>query len=120
MSKPYIHSKSSARRFGGVPEDYLDIHEEMDCTKSVIADCRHRAIYHSAFGIYLIQKVFGTTRVNSEGKTYSVRDIGEQHVMEDLGFIPSMQDWYASMKIEDWMMGKRTPTKTTHIPMETV
>lgn len=31
---PYIHAELSAKRFGGVPEDYLDIHELMDSSKA--------------------------------------------------------------------------------------
>ncbi len=30
MSKPYIHALSSAKKFGGKPEDYLEIHQLMD------------------------------------------------------------------------------------------
>lgn len=103
--KPYIHAQISARRYGGLPEDYMAIHEWFDQTKSVIADVRHRAILHSAFGIYLCQDVFGPTFVNSAGKTISTRDIGEQHVIDDMGEIPSMEKWFGTMKIEDWMTG---------------
>ncbi len=30
MAKPWIHAVSSAKKFGGVPEDYFDIHNLMD------------------------------------------------------------------------------------------
>jgi hypothetical protein len=103
--KPYIHAQISARRYGGIPEDYMHIHEWFDSTKSVIADVRHRAILHSAFGIYLCQQVFGATFVNSAGKTISTRDIGEQHVIDDMGEIPSMEKWFSEMPISDWMTG---------------
>ena len=33
MANPIIHSKSSAKRFGGKFEDYLEIHEKMDCSR---------------------------------------------------------------------------------------
>lgn len=114
MSKPYIHAKSSARRFGGAPEDYMDIHELMDESKSAMADVRHRAVFHSAYGIYIVQKIFGQTRVNSEGKTYSVRDIAEQHIMEDLGFIPTLEKWMSGAPIEPWMMGRREKDAAQH------
>jgi len=29
MSKPWIHAKSSARRWGGTPDDYIAIHEKI-------------------------------------------------------------------------------------------
>jgi hypothetical protein len=118
VSKPYIHAKSSARRFGGTFEDYIDIHAEMDSSKSALADVRHRAVYHSAFGIYVIERIFGQTRVNTEGKTYSVRDIAEQHVMEDLGKIPTLQDWMQGAPIEPWMTGKKEVKSVRRIPLD--
>jgi hypothetical protein len=105
--KPYLHSKSSAKRYGGVAADYSDIHDFMDSTKSALADVRHRAILHSAFGCFIVEKIFGATRVNSESKTYSTRDVAEDHVIEDLGFIPTMDKWFANLPIEEWMGGPR-------------
>jgi hypothetical protein len=109
--KPFIHARSSAAKFGGTPSDYIKIHEYFDSTKSSHADVRHRAILHTAFGIYLVADVFGHHITNSDGKTVSVRDIGEQHVMEDLGRIPSMSDYLNHMTIEDWMMGPHSRTR---------
>lgn len=103
--KPFIHARSSAAKFGGHPDDYIAIHEYFDKTKSSHADVRHRAVLHSAFGIYLVADVFGHHITNSDGRLVSVRDIGEQHVIEDLGFIPNMSDWLKHMEIEDWMIG---------------
>ena len=106
MSKPFIHAKSSARRYGGVPEDYMDIHVFMDSSKGAIADNRHRALTHNAWFIMnVLPKVFGHTRVNSDGRTYSIRDIGEEHVAEDFGmkFIPSAQDWLEQIPFQPWM-----------------
>ena len=112
MAKPYIHAESSARKYGGKAEDYLDIHNLMDSSKSVFPDNRHRALTHNSWFIFILEKVFGVTRVNSAGKTYSVRDIGEQHVLEDFGgkFIPSPQDYLQEMEFKGWMQnGKGTP-----------
>lgn len=113
MSKPYIHALSSARKHGGTPEDYLDIHNLMDSSKAAIADNRHRVLTHNAWFIgTVLEAVFGTTRKNSAGHIYSVRDIGEQHVLEDFGgkFIPSAQDYIAEMEMKDWMQnGRGTP-----------
>ncbi len=111
MSKPYIHAQSSAKRYGGKPEDYLDIHNWFDETKAIIADNRHRALRHHAEGIFVCERIFGVTRVNSAGRTYSVRDVGEDHISEDFhGFIPSAQDYLMEMSIQDWMCnGKGTP-----------
>lgn len=116
--KPLIHAKSSAKKWGGEPEDYLAIHDFMDSSKSALADVRHRAIFHSSFGIYIVEKLFGTYFKNSAGKDVSTRDIAEQHVLEDLHVIPSLDDWFKNMPIEPWMTGKREVTKTLNIPFD--
>lgn len=107
MSKPWIHAVSSARRFGGVPEDYIEIHNLMDSSKSTIADSRHRALTHTSWFIgFILEKVFGTVITNSAGKQVSVRDVGEMHVLEDYGgrFIPSVQDFFENMEFQPWML----------------
>jgi hypothetical protein len=101
--KPYIHAKSSARKFGGVPEDYLDIHDFMDSTKSAEPTVKHRAVLHSAFGCFIVERVFGHSRINSDGKEYSPRDVAEQHCIEDLGTIPTLERWLDNLPIEPWM-----------------
>lgn len=105
--KPYQHAKNSAKKHGGTPEDYMPIHDMIDSSKAAIPDMRHRGYFHSAFGIYVIEKIFGTNIKNSEGKLVSVRDIAEDHVVEDLGFIPTLEDWFKAMNKEDWMYGSR-------------
>jgi len=107
MSKPWIHAKSSARRWGGTPDDYIAIHEKIDSTKMAHAEMTHRAVFHSAFGIYLIEELFGRIVTNSDGREVFVRDIAEQHVIEDLGFIPSLSDWLKEMPSKPWMAGMR-------------
>jgi len=110
MSKPWIHSLSSAKKFGGIPEDYLPIHNLLDSSKGVIADNRHRSLTHNAWFLsVMLEKVFGSTLVNSGGKTISVRDIGEQHVFEDMGCIPSAQDFLDNMEYKSWMEGRGKP-----------
>lgn len=106
MAKPWIHSESSARRYGGIPEDYLPIHNLMDSSKSALGDNRHRALTHNAWFVgYVLERVFGSTIENSDGKIVSVRDIGEQHILEDFGnkFIPTAQDYLGEMEFQDWM-----------------
>ena len=104
MAHPWHHAVSSARKYGGKPEDYLEIHSWFDASKSQFADFRHRALRHHAFGIFEAETVFGTTIVNSDGKTVPVRFIGEQHVREDCGgVIPSAQDWLRKIPSKPWM-----------------
>jgi hypothetical protein len=113
--KPFIHAKSSAHKFGGIPDDYFDIHDFMDDTKKSIPDVRHRAILHSSYGCYIVEKVFGAVRKNSAGKDYSPRDIAEQHIIEDLGFIPTVEKYFKTMQIETWMGG---PSRKQRTPLE--
>lgn len=105
--KPYIHAKNSANKYGGTPEDYLPIHDLMDSSKSAHASMLHRAIFHSAFGIFIVERVFGTNITNSDGKLVSVRELAEEHCVEDLGFIPSLDHWLKNLTMQDWMFGGR-------------
>ena len=93
MAHPYHHALSSVKKFGGKPEDYQAIHDFFDSSKAHYANWRHRAVLHNSFGIYLAERIFGTTITNSNGKQIPVRLIGEQHITEDLGIIPTVADW---------------------------
>ena len=105
MSHPFYHAKSSAKKYGGQPEDYIAIHEWFDQTKAHLPDARHRSILHSSFGIYLAQQVFGEVIVRkSDGKPVPTRLLGEQHILEDMGFIPTVQDWLKELPMKSWML----------------
>src|ERR1700676_4813958 len=58
MAHPLKHAQSSARRFGGKPEDYLPIHSWFDESKAFLADFRHSALRHHTEGIFLLEKLF--------------------------------------------------------------
>lgn len=106
MANAYIHSKSSSKKFGGLPEDYLKIHMKMDCSKAYVSDNRHRALTHTNFWIHEVMiPLFGYTIKNSSGKEVCVKDICEQHILEDFGmkFIPTAQDYIEHMEFKDWM-----------------
>jgi hypothetical protein len=115
MAKPMVHAQSSARRFGGQPEDYLDLHQVMDSSKGAHADCRHRALTHNAWFIAPngpLERIFGVEITNSAGRKVSVRTLGEQHILEDFGgrFIPSASDYLNQIELAEWMdRGKGTP-----------
>jgi hypothetical protein len=104
MAHPYDHARSSVKKFGGVPEDYIKIHNWFDETKQYFADFRHRALRHHSAGIFWAEKEFGTVVLNSDGKTVPVRVIGEQHVKEDCGFIPTVEDWLKGIPHEPWQI----------------
>lgn len=110
MAKAFIHARSSAAKFGGTPEEYEDIHIFLDGSKGAHPDNRHRAATHTAWFIsYVIPRVFGHTRVNSAGRTYSTVDVAEQHILEDYShkFIPTLSDFLGEMEMKDWMQNGR-------------
>lgn len=104
MTSTVFHAQSSVRKFGGVIEDYMPIHNWFDATKEQFADCRHRALRHHSHGIFECERIFGAFITNSDGKTVPVRYIGEQHVREDCGgIIPTVSDWLKRIPVESWM-----------------
>lgn len=123
MANPYHHACSSAKKWGGVPEDYQHIHDWFDESKMMMADFRHRALRHHAEGIFMCERIFGhAIQISGSkplrwfekfaaffgakiktGRMIPVRWIGEQHVKEDCGFIPSMEDWFKHIKPQKWM-----------------
>jgi hypothetical protein len=97
------HAQSSARKFGGDPSDYQDLHNWFDESKAHIATMQHRALRHHTEGIFMLERTFGVSITNSNGKQVPTRFIGEQHVQEDLGFIPSIKDWFVHLHVQPWM-----------------
>lgn len=102
------HARSSVRKYAGTITDYIQIHEFMDDTKKTHATVAHRMIFHNAYGIWLVEKVFGREITNSAGIQVSVRGIAEDHVIEDLGYIPSLDEWCKEIKLQPWMAGAKT------------
>ncbi len=95
----------------------MDIHNFMDSSKAAIPDNRHRALTHNSWFIgVVIERVFGSTRVNSDDKVYSTRDIAEEHVLQDYGnkFIPSAQDFLQEITWQDWMNNGIGQPPTSH------
>lgn len=111
--KPWVHAKISAKKFGGEPSDYIEIHNFFDESKAHVADMRHRIFLHNSFGVWIAERVFGTVVegkrlpfiVNAAGHEVQVRDVGEQHVLDDLGTIPSLEKCIAGLALERWMGG---------------
>lgn len=104
MTHPNIHAQSSARKWGGRPEDYIAIHDWFDATKETFADFRHRALRHHSQGVFEAERVFGHAITNSDGRQVPVRYIAELHVKEDCGgIIPTVADWFRNIRREAWM-----------------
>ena len=106
MAHPLHHAESSARKFGGEPDEYLALHQFLDGSKEHLADFRHRALRHHSEGIFMLERLFGSTLTLSTGRVLPVRFVGEQHVLEDLGRIPTVQDWLMKIQPESWMLGR--------------
>ena len=108
MAHPNIHAVSSAKKFGGIPEDYIHIHEWFDETKALIGHSNHRIFRHHSEGIFECESKFGKTFINSDGKTVYTRYVGEQHVREDCNnYIPSAKEWHMSIvkkQLHKWMI----------------
>lgn len=104
--KPIYHANAAARRYGGAPEDYLDIHDFLDSSKSAHPDVRHRAALHSTFAYGVCERVFGATVRNSDGAEFPVRGVVEDHLATDCaGRIPSPRDYLVNMVEQEWMRG---------------
>lgn len=123
MAKPIIHARSSARRFGGVPEDYLAIHDLMDSSKASFPDNRHRALTHNSWFLFILEKVFGHEIELHDPETgevlvrkASTRDVGEQHILEDYGnkYIPTASDYLEGMEFQEWMNNGVKGAPTSH------
>ena len=114
MTNAFYHAASSARHFGGKPEDYQKIHDWFDETKSAYGDFRHRALRHHSFGIFECEKLFGVTIFNADGHPVPVRNVAEQHVVEDCGGrIPSVEDWLGTIQPAIWMARSTTTRHLT-------
>ena len=111
MANPLIHSRNSVKRWGGKIEDYIHLHNKMDCSKGWVSDNRHRVLTHTMFWIKeVMEPIYGLFITNSDGKEVSVKDICEQHILEDyrMKFIPTPQDFIENMEFKSWMQNART------------
>lgn len=91
----------SATRYGGKPEDYAEIHQFIDSTKSLCSDNRHR-IFHNLWAINeIVIPIFGHSLTNSDGKQVDIKDMCEKdHLLPDFRgrFIPTLADFVQAMK----------------------
>lgn len=103
MANPYHHALSSVKKWGGIVEDYIKIHNWFDASKELMGDFRHRALRHHAHGIFECERVFNNTIRLYDGRVVPVRWIAEQHVREDCGCLPTLQDWLIHIAPQPWM-----------------
>jgi hypothetical protein len=114
------HAKSAAKKWGGEPEEYIDVEEFLDSSKQLVGDVRHRSMYHHTAGVWLCQRIFGRVILTGErGIEVPVRLIAERHIIEDLGWLPSPNDYIKNMAINPWMSGAiRTEVPLSHLLKE--
>lgn len=106
MGDILVHSESSAKKFGGVAEDYAPIHKLLDSSKLFLADWRHRALLHTTFGVFICEQVFGDFYTRpSDGQKVATRTIATQHIVEDLGCVPTPGVFLQEMPVRSWMNG---------------
>ncbi|MCB0607535.1 MAG: hypothetical protein KDD12_07460 [Lewinella sp.] len=88
------HSRLSVRKFGGVEQDYFNIHKFFDSSKLFYYHVKHRLLLHNLYGVELATRKFGDFIVNADGTIILVRDIAVEHLKEDLsGKVPGLNDW---------------------------
>jgi hypothetical protein len=63
---------------------------------------------HHSEGIFEMEKIFGQSFINSDGKVVYTRYVGEMHVREDCdGYVPTAKEWIESLENKErpkWMM----------------
>ena len=69
MSHPIIHAKSSAKKFGGIWEDYIHLHNWLDATKAWYGHSLHRMFRHHSEGIFEMEET------NQENKIPLLGDV---------------------------------------------
>lgn len=90
---PWYHAVSTAKKFGGDPDEYIEIHNWLDETKQYTGDFRHRALRHHSAGVEWAIERFGHVIHNTSGRSVPVKVIAEQHIIEDCGYIPTPADY---------------------------
>lgn len=91
--KPLQHAQISAKTYGGVWTDYIEIHNFLDSSKSSCANFKHRFLLHHAEGINLAVRLFGEQLTNSNRQTNSIRQILTDYLIEDVGNVVTIEDW---------------------------
>ena len=96
-----------ARDFGGVPEDYLDLNNLMDSTKSHYPIWMHRAITHNSWFVTIAERIYGPTILNTDNKKIPTRILVIEHIRQDCNNkVPTIKEWidgFTTNKILPWM-----------------
>lgn len=96
-------AKNSARKFGGVMEDYLPLHAWFCETQEWVDGKAHYAFRHHTQGIFEAEQKFGYVISNSHGKDIPTRILCEIHIKDELGFIPTALEVIQFLSVDKWM-----------------
>lgn len=91
--KPLQHAQISAKTHGGRWQDYIEIHNFLDSSKSACAHFKHRFLLHHREGIELGVKIFGEVLTNGENRAVEIRRLLTDHLIEDVGRVVGVEDW---------------------------
>lgn len=95
------HCRLSKRKFGGIEEDYFEIHKFIDSSKMYCFNPKHRSLLHNLYGIELAILKFGDVLTTSDQSKILIREIVAEHCKEDLsGKVPSLEDWFCKYEIQ--------------------
>lgn len=117
---PWKHAESSANKWGGIPSDYIALHDWFDETKAYTGDWTHRALRHHSAGIQWAIEKFGHVIINNLGQNIPTKILAEQHVQEDCGFIPTPKDYLSVLTKapEKWMLMVGTKTVASKLEIK--
>ena len=100
---PLRHASLSAKRRGGVPDDFYALHAFFDTTKELCSDNRHRLL-HNPWGIRrVVLPLFGKEILTAEGNAIPTKDVCEMdHVLADFSgkYLPTLGDFTAAIAEE--------------------
>lgn len=99
----------SDSRWGGIPEDYLSIHNFLDESYSRIVN--HLIPHHHSLGVFDCESIFGEVIHNSVGRPIPVRVIAEKHINDELGCIPPTLDLIRLIIPKPWMLRVAKPSR---------
>lgn len=100
MANPQVHARSSARKFGGRWQEFIEVHSFMDSSKLHFAKATHRALLHHEYGVELAIGIFGDCG-RLPGTLAAIKDIVSQHLAEDFTKeVPTVADWFADSTFE--------------------
>jgi len=91
--KPLQHAQISQKTHGGCWQDYIDVHNFLDSSKSTCAHFKHRFLLHHSEGIELGVKICGQKLTSRDNKTIETRQLLTEHLIEDLGKVVKIEDW---------------------------